>query len=1071
MGSNGDLQKLGYAPFDKGAALTIYESRIKKAGYKGYVSRPHKVAVVFTKLDVTKVRDSVRASRSELSVSASAAEEAAFSNVETQQAKSEAQATLDAGEPVDEMVKNLPTFLQGQWNETVASFGADSKSGTVTALDALHNLGRTGPAAQRALSEALAKYNARQLKGVPVQVKASMGGPDGEVDLTGLPLIRIAGFGAKGVVHTTMNHEVIHVITAKNIDDYYNNPSVLPPNVLSAIQDMDTIRLFAISKLIADQKTGAFPVGASFTAVASMPESTPSERLAKQKAVSANLRMLAAARLAPNLTQAQADAAYRAHYLERAAYGLSSLYEFPSEALSIEFQRLLNGISADGLGKLNSSGASKGSLWDRVKSAFRQMLFGGRPLDPTSLLAKTIDSTIDLLSASGTETNIRVARGTALEVAPDPANVPATTEWSQLTQSQRAAITQEVGEPQLTKLAIDMGLPEPDFSYTIGGFEKTINPSISTQFPDTVSYDKVKEYLTAAGVMLRQNSVIAYDEDVTEGDSLGYFIRMTPSRALDTAEIESFYNALRIASDRLVDGFTSRDGSIIVGNFTDTSNEEFYKKVEQAAATVVQGSNYDLATESYKFRSDFIPTADEALDQTQYGKNTTTDRSTEGEETIRGREGRFRAIQAETDALYRDALNRIQTEGARTKSVPTDEVLIAAAERFQSAASVAAPSEGQASKTKSNKPSPRLIPNDKYGDPDTKSPATDTRGNLGSAYGVLQRGDDGRGDGRPSLTERFRRSLSGKDLAAFAQGGQNERRRVGVADIRSLERWADKNNLILNADLFRRTVLKESAQRKEIGSGSEHTVYRDAATKRVIKLTHADDFGNGAIGQSLNAFDYLTGLMLQNETFGDDIRFEGIVYLDGVLPQIVISQPFVKGRKSTIAEINAYFTGLGFARNDNGQWVRTRDGVTLAALDTVPDNIFTAVRRGKRIVVPFDVQMYADSPLVITEAASEESVADKPTRTNEELNEYNTKQIVQWKKWAQDELADLNDQLVLANYAVRYAAAFARPLPAAPVQRADLTDPLADPKSKLDATWEKSIAAMKSDGILVVDCP
>ncbi len=138
--------------------------------------------------------------------------------------------------------------------------------------------------------------------------------------------------------------------------------------------------------------------------------------------------------------------------------------------------------------------------------------------------------------------------------------------------------------------------------------------------------------------------------------------------------------------------------------------------------------------------------------------------------------------------------------------------------------------------------------------------------------------------------------------------------------------------------MFRGTVMNG---RPYVGDGSEHTVWGDPASARVIKLTHADDFGNGAVGHSLNVGDYLLGLDGQNRYFHDDIRVEGIVYLDNELPQVVISQPFVWGREATLKEIKAFFTGQGFSDKEPGLWTKKMEGRTISVWDAVPYNVFT----------------------------------------------------------------------------------------------------------------------------------
>ncbi len=50
--SQAEVKRKGFAPLDRGAALTIYENKIKKAGYKGYFNSEAKVLAKFDKTDV-----------------------------------------------------------------------------------------------------------------------------------------------------------------------------------------------------------------------------------------------------------------------------------------------------------------------------------------------------------------------------------------------------------------------------------------------------------------------------------------------------------------------------------------------------------------------------------------------------------------------------------------------------------------------------------------------------------------------------------------------------------------------------------------------------------------------------------------------------------------------------------------------------------------------------------------------------------------------------------------------------------------------------------------------------------
>jgi hypothetical protein len=249
--------------------------------------------------------------------------------------------------------------------------------------------------------------------------------------------------------------------------------------------------------------------------------------------------------------------------------------------------------------------------------------------------------------------------------------------------------------------------------------------------------------------------------------------------------------------------------------------------------------------------------------------------------------------------------------------------------------------------TTTTTPSPRLIHTNEYGEPDTKSPARDTRENLTSSLALLRSKDHSQADAIPGLSQRFRR---GEEVS------QAERREIGLREIRALESWADQKRLILDPEMFRGTVMNG---RPFVGDGSEHTVWGDHHSARVIKLTHADDFGNGAVGHSLNAGDYLLGLDGQNRYFYDDIRLEGIVYLDNELPQVVISQPFVWGREATLNEIRTFFTGQGFHESDPGVWSKEASGQLIHVWDAVPYNVFTAkLPDGCLVTLTIDVQVF-----------------------------------------------------------------------------------------------------------------
>lgn len=209
---------------------------------------------------------------------------------------------------------------------------------------------------------------------------------------------------------------------------------------------------------------------------------------------------------------------------------------------------------------------------------------------------------------------------------------------------------------------------------------------------------------------------------------------------------------------------------------------------------------------------------------------------------------------------------------------------------------------------------------------------------LESALRSLKGRDDGGGSGSSSGSERG-------VIAGFARIAQGARARATA-----LLEFAQEHSLVLDPEAFADTVVNG---RKYLGDGSEHTVFFDKTSVRVIKITHGDFVGNGSVGQSTTVTSYLESLLASNKLFGDDVRLEGIVSIEGEFPQLVISQPFSKGRPATSKEIHGYMTSNGFKFVD-GSW--RKGGIIVS--DVVPKNVMALdEKNGSVTVVPFDVQV------------------------------------------------------------------------------------------------------------------
>jgi hypothetical protein len=119
--------------------------------------------------------------------------------------------------------------------------------------------------------------------------------------------------------------------------------------------------------------------------------------------------------------------------------------------------------------------------------------------------------------------------------------------------------------------------------------------------------------------------------------------------------------------------------------------------------------------------------------------------------------------------------------------------------------------------------------------------------------------------------------------------------------------------------------------------GKEHDVSFDAAAGRVTKTTRPDfQLGYGhAFHEDIGGAtpsEYLERVHLANQTFGDDIRLEGIVQ-KAKGPSIVTSQPLIIGRESTQAETDSYMAGKGFEKLNKGAYYHAQHGLLVHDMD------------------------------------------------------------------------------------------------------------------------------------------
>ncbi|MCA1964367.1 MAG: 1,4-alpha-glucan branching protein GlgB [Prosthecobacter sp.] len=102
----------------------------------------------------------------------------------------------------------------------------------------------------------------------------------------------------------------------------------------------------------------------------------------------------------------------------------------------------------------------------------------------------------------------------------------------------------------------------------------------------------------------------------------------------------------------------------------------------------------------------------------------------------------------------------------------------------------------------------------------------------------------------------------------------------------------------------------ELSKHRELDGGSEHQVFFDSSSGRVLKLTRPPTFG--ARG---DAATYLLNLLAINRQFCDDILLEGIIQNQAGV-SILTSQPFILGDCATDEQIRHFLATAGFVPDE-----------------------------------------------------------------------------------------------------------------------------------------------------------
>lgn len=213
-------------------------------------------------------------------------------------------------------------------------------------------------------------------------------------------------------------------------------------------------------------------------------------------------------------------------------------------------------------------------------------------------------------------------------------------------------ISESVARSIVPRVLNDMGIPFR-IEHSVGGFMNESSPNFIVHLPKS-SIDDAVEVAKVLGYIFDQKAMIAYDESVTEGNGVTSFVTITKDGGISPAEAEELFGRMVDRVSSAVNspiGYSVKDGHLIIGNFTNASDDSFLSAIRSALAS--EDQEYDVGVK--RFRSDWIEpgSAEAYLEGTRYGNQVV-------EGTGAGREGVRGSRRADADRLRAYAQKRLE---------------------------------------------------------------------------------------------------------------------------------------------------------------------------------------------------------------------------------------------------------------------------------------------------------------------------------------------------------------------------------------------------------------------------
>lgn len=282
---------------------------------------------------------------------------------------------------------------------------------------------------------------------------------------------------------------------------------------------------------------------------------------------------------------------------------------------------------------------------------------GGDELAAVQSFAADLDGQLEDIATMAEEQGAKVGRqdaGVNFEFAPNPDNEELAAQFNKLNPAQRREVTARLVNEFLPEIMIDLGITNWSYDESQGGFGNDVNPSIDLTVPDA-NMDQLVEIGDVVGYVASQQSIVAYDEHSSGTESDTLFVKLAPVTDMSYNEQAELYHTLHKADPKLIQGFSWRDGAMVLGNFTEFSDEQFYVRIEE----LIKPLDIVLNMTDSVFESRY---ENVTLEGTRYG-NRDTNKSEAGRDVRGQRQGGEDSSGIE--ALKQRATERLRSEISR----------------------------------------------------------------------------------------------------------------------------------------------------------------------------------------------------------------------------------------------------------------------------------------------------------------------------------------------------------------------------------------------------------------------